>query len=80
VLRAYAATLVTEENQIGPAAHSEFGEKIRHVKFHGALGYVQAVSHFFVGQVLEKAGEDLLLAPAEFVRGVHAQAAPLRGA
>src|SRR5690242_5993248 len=41
---------------------------------------MQALRHFFVGEILEQAAKDLLLAAAEFIGGIDAQAAPVRAA
>ena len=50
-----AAALVAEEDQVGPTADAEFCQEIRDVELDGALGNVEAVGDFFVGQVLEQA-------------------------
>ena len=51
-----AAALVAEQDQVGPTADAEFCQEIGDVELDGALGNVEAVGDFFVGQVLEQAG------------------------
>ena len=51
-----APALVAEQDQVGPTADAEFCQEIRDVELDGALGNVEAVGDFFVGQVLEQAG------------------------
>ena len=65
-LDAGATPLITEEDQIGPAADAKLSEKVRNMEFHGSLGNVQAVGHFFVRKIFEQTVQNLLLAPAEF--------------
>ncbi len=48
-LRYRSASLVAEENQVCAASHTEFGEQVGDMKFHGALGDVQSVRDFLVG-------------------------------
>jgi hypothetical protein len=66
LLVAGAAPLIAEEDQVGPAAHPKFREKIRNVKFHGSLGNVEAIGHFFVCKVFEQPIEHFLLASTQF--------------
>ena len=61
------AALITEEDQVRTATDAELGEQVRYVEFHGALGNMQPLRHFF-GEILE-AAEDLLFAAAELTGG-----------
>src|SRR5271170_5081504 len=74
-----STSLVAEENQVCAASHTEFGEQIGDMEFHGALGDVQSVRDFLVGEVLEQGGKHFLLAVAELRRRVFSHASSLRG-
>src|SRR6185437_730248 len=73
------AALIAEQNQVRAAANAEFGEQVRDVELHRALGDVQAVGHFLVCEIFEEAAEDFLLSLAQFGGRVGAKAAALRG-
>src|SRR3984893_6745643 len=69
--------LVAQQDQVGPAPHAELGEQVGNMEFHRALGDMQTVREFFIGQIFEQAAQHLLLALAELGRGIRTHPAPL---
>ena len=78
-LGSYSAALVAEQDQICPAANSEFGEQIGDVEFDRAFGDVQTIAHFLVRKIFEQCAEDFLFAAAQLRWRIPAQATPLSG-
>jgi len=71
------AALEGKKNEVGTAAHAEFVEQVRNVKFHGAFGNVELAGDFFIGKIFEKRIENFLLAAAKIGDGIGLQAAAL---
>jgi hypothetical protein len=54
MLRGSATLLITEKDEIGPAADSKLAQQVRYMKFYGTFGDVELVSNLLVGQIFKQ--------------------------